>query len=71
MDKYIVLGEAYDFDRSEIEDIEGIVFKDLTEANKYYAPRKITIYSVSEFVDASNDEHIDLDNSWITYIHIK
>ena len=67
----ILTCRVYDHDRRDVEDVEGKFFETADDVVKYFAPIRVKIYSMSEFVDACNNEEIDLNDIWMTYIHIR
>ena len=69
---YILLIPVDNNDRKQAEHIENTIFKnnsELTEVieNKF---EDTYYYSLSDFVDACNDQEINLENYWLSYIHI-
>jgi len=72
---FIVVADVTDVYRNDIEGIENSVYEDLEQFKatfeKYHEDADYGIYNLSDFQDACNDEEINLNNSWITYITIK
>ena len=67
----ILTCRVYDHDRRDVEDVEGKTFDTVDDVDKYFAPIRVNTYTISEFVDACNNEEIKLDDVWVTYINIK
>jgi hypothetical protein len=57
--------------RQDMEDIEDVTFETVDGVDKHFAPKKVTVYTLSEWVDALNNEEIDIDKIWVTHINIK
>jgi len=60
--------------RQFLEDMEQRVFKTVEDVyahfEKYYKGVPIKTYTLSEFVDACNDQEIILDASWLTSVMV-
>lgn len=60
--------------RKLAETIENVVFQNTNEFIKYLKNEKVSddvlYYTLSQFMDECNDQLIDLENYWVTYVTI-
>lgn len=57
--------------RQDLEDVEGRVFDKVDDVDRHFAPMEVRTYTLSEFVDAANNEEVDLYHLWITHVEIR
>jgi hypothetical protein len=55
-----------DYERHDAENIEGSVYT--IEEIEMVLPDDVEYYTLSEFMDKCNNEEIELDNYWVSYI---
>lgn len=70
----VVVGTVGLLDRKDMEDIENQVFT-LSELEEALNPTKekkdsYTVYPLTDFMDLLNNEELDYENSWISYVQI-
>ena len=79
MKTYIVLADVNSFDRRNFaEDIEDKTFNTFDEFKNFIGDEReingcynLLYYNLSDFMDMCNDQEINLENYWVTYINIK
>ena len=78
MKTYIVLAEVDLYDRRNFaEDLENSIHRTIGDFMDKFSTRGkdgqtgILIFSFTDFMDACNDQEINLENYWVTYINIK
>ena len=55
-----------DYERHDAENIEGSIYT--IEEIEMVLPDDVEYYTLSEFMDKCNNEEIELDNYWVSYI---
>ena len=68
---HIVLFNVEITQRRMAENIEGMSFNcfgDIVDAIK---SENFTIWPITDFMDACNNQEIDLENFWISYVNLK
>lgn len=58
-------------ERRKLEDVEDKVFDAVDDIDEHFSPAPIKVFTLSEFVDACNNEEVLLDISWITYVKVR
>lgn len=73
MRQVIVLIEikSVEFDRTFAERIENNVYESVGSFLGKYPDLDCLVFSLSEFMDAANDQEIDLENYWITVVKVE
>ena len=67
---HIVMAPATRSGRGIMEDAENKVFEKMDDiVNHFGTPVKV--FTLSEFMDACNNEEVLLETSWITYVRSK
>lgn len=57
--------------RQICEDIQGQVFGDFDDLKKAVKGIDITVYTLSEFMDAYNNEEVNEANTFMTYVQLE
>lgn len=72
MKTYILVGSVSNIERKEMERLENTIYPSLNAMISELKDLDITAYELSDFMDAVNDQEIDiLSDSWISYVHHK
>lgn len=72
METYIVLADVDSYDRKEFaEFLENSEHESIDTFVKTFCPEQdILMYNLTDFMDACNNQEIDLNNYWVTYVNI-
>lgn len=70
MNTIIIVADACVVDREDVDGFEGSKFEDV---HQFLETSRIdcVCYTLSEFMEACNNDEIDLHNSFISYIHVE
>jgi hypothetical protein len=73
---YVVLMWVGKFERKEAEAIEDQHFDDFSSLQEHLEKTNLngytdaSLYTMTDFMDACNDQEIELEQYWVSYVHI-
>jgi hypothetical protein len=73
---YVVLMTIEHFERKQAEAIEDQHFDDFSSLQEHLEETNVdgytdaSLYTMTDFMEACNDQEIDLEQYWISYVHI-
>lgn len=71
MKTFIVICEVDEHERNEVEGFNNQTFEDFTQFINTSKLKNPAIFDIENFVYDCNNQVINLENYWLTYIHIK
>lgn len=67
----VILLPVDQYDRIEdVEKVEGKNYANLSDIKERFPGDDVLIYALSNFMYDANDQNINLENYWITYVNI-
>jgi len=57
-------------DRTALEQVEGQVFGSLADIYTALGSKDVYVYTLSDFMDAMNNEEISEPNNWFGYVEV-
>jgi hypothetical protein len=67
----IILLPVEQYDRiDDAEKVEGKNYANLSDIKERFPGDNVLIYALSNFMYDANDQNINLENYWITYVNI-
>lgn len=67
---WMILGEVDRVDRKVLEDMENQVYT-CNELSDHCCINKLRLEKMSDFCDLLNNQELDIENFWVTYVHIQ
>ena len=73
MKKVIILLPVDNYDRrTDAEAVEDTTFERLGEIGDKFPDAQVMFFiSISDFMDACNDQEINLEQYWLTYVNVR
>lgn len=71
MKTYILMMPVEGNDRVDVEGLSEAVFEDLSQARNTINGNEARLIPLYDFMEACNDQEIDLEEYWVSHIYIK